>query len=258
MFDEALSKTEIEIGALSEDNFNQFISRKTKNEIDKLAVSILNKLEPPVQFLIDMIENLLSPKFSQYSKIEKLYSPKLTPEVCEIRIRPQNDYYLKLNKIIPRPDNPNGHDACGIEISFSILRGFTIPGKTVFPQLYFHFTIWGFEERMAFGRILSNYKRIIELLLKNINVDFFTSCVFERLEKIKSKNVFQKLCAYYEQDDDDENTFSFEKTYSFGENYDDFVNNFIVLSIMYESCLELLLKKNQDVILEHYNKYKTV
>jgi len=257
MFDEALSKTEIEIGALSEDNFNQFISGKTKNEIDKLAVSILNKLEPPVHFLIDMIENLISPKFSKYSRIEKLYSPKLTPQVCEIRIRPNNNYYLKLNKTIPRPDNPNGYDACGIEISISILRGFAIPSKTVFPRLYFQFMIWGVEERKAFGLILENYKRIFELLLKNIEVEFFTSCVFERLDKIKSKNVFKKLCTYYEYDDDDENTFSFEKTYSYGESYDDFVNCFIVFSIMFESCLELLLKKNQDGILDYYNKYKT-
>jgi hypothetical protein len=258
MFDEALSKTEIEIGALSEDNFNQFISRKTKNEIDKLAVSILNKLEPPVQFLIDIIENLFSPKFSKYSKIEKLYSPKLTPEVCEIRIRPQNGYYLTLNKIIPRPDNPDGLDACGIEISFSILRGFAVPDKTVFPRLYFHFTIWGFEERKALGCILKNYRRIFELLFKNLDLDFFTSCVFDRLKKIKSKNVFQKLCTYYEQDDDAENTFSLQKTYSYGDNYDDFVNNFIVLAIIYESCLELILKKDQDALLNYYNKYKTV
>ena len=118
---------------------------------------------------------------------------------------------------------------------------FSNPEKTGFPKLYFHFTIWGQEERKAFGVLLDNYKRLFERLLENIKVEFFTSCCFDRLEKIQSKSNFKKLITYFENDDDSENTFSFEKTYSYGENYDDLVEIFIVFSILYGSCLGYLI-----------------
>ena len=64
---------------------------------------------------------------------------------------------------------------------------------------------------------------------------------------------------YFEKDDDDENTFSFEKTYSYGENYEDLVKIFIVFSILYGSCLGYSNnKKSLDKILTYFIKYKTI
>jgi len=259
MFEEALAKTEIEIGSKNEADFNIFIQNKSKIEIEELAVGILDKMQPAVNFLIDTINNVFGPEIYGLSKIESIYSPELTPEICKIRIRPNNDYFIKHHKEIPHPDNPNGPDASGVEITFSIIRGYSIPEKTGFPKLYFHFTIWGSEERKCFGVLLDNYKRLFERLLANIKVEFFTACCFDRLEKIQSKSNFKKLVTYYENDDDSENTFSFEKTYSYGENYDDLVEIFIVFSIFYGSCLGYLNnKKHLDKILTYFIKLKTV
>jgi len=125
MFDEALARTEIEIGSKNEEDFNRFIQNKSKIEIEELAVGILDKMQPAVNFLIDTINNVFGPEIYGLSKIESIYSPELTPEICKIRIRPNNDYFIKHHKEIPHPDNQNGPDACGVEIFivFSILYG---------------------------------------------------------------------------------------------------------------------------------------
>lgn len=259
MFDNVLSKAEIEVGALSEENYKEFLKTNTKDNLDKIVIGILNEMDSPINFLLSMVKNLYGKNIFDTSKIEKLYTPNLFPTICEIRIRPENDYYIKLGKPVPKPDNPNGYDATGLEISFNVLRGFSIPNKTVFPCLYIHFSIWGAEEREAFGKFLKNYYRIIELLLNELNVDFFTSCVFERLDKLKTKNSFKRLSTYYQANDDEENTFSFERIFTYGESYDDIIKLFLVFAALYDSCLAYLNKrKDIDKIINYYQKVKTV
>lgn len=259
MFDRVLTKAEIEVGALSEEGYDEFLKTKTKDDLGKIAIGILDELDSPFNFLLSMVKNLYCKDIFHNSKIERLYSPNLSPNISEIRIRPENDYYNRLGKLIPKPDNPDGFDATGLEISFSILRGFSSPGKTIFPRLHIHFSIWGAEEREAFGKLLNNYYRIIELLLSDINVEFFTSCCFGRLDKLKANNCFRKLATYYQANDDDENTFSLERIFTYGESYTDIVRMFLVFTAVYESCIAYLYKKkNFDKIINYYEKLKMV
>jgi len=255
MFNDALTKTEIEIGSKNNDEFINFIKSKTKDEIGEIAVSILDKMQPTVTFLYDMVNNIFSPEIFRHSEIERIFSPRLDIEICCIRIKPNEGYYLKHHKTVPRPKNPNGPDACGIEILFSMVRGFSTPEIIVSPKIFLHFSVWGYEERKAFGTLLENYKRLFELLLAKSKVDFSTSCVFDRVDIIKTNNPFKKLIAYFEKDDDAENNFSFERFYSIGDEYDDLGNIFVAFAIMYGSCLGLLYnKKNLDKILNYFTK----
>lgn len=247
MFDRVLYKAEIHSGVLVDGEPDQ----------GKIAAVILKDLEIPVNFLLSMTKNVFSEKIFKSSKIEKTYSSDSSPVICTIRIRPENAYFLKSGKEIPPPEDPDGPDATGLEICFKVIKGFSGEDKTQFPKLYMHFTIWGEEERKAFGELLKNYYRVIELLLNEIDLEFFTAYFFARIENLKKKTTFNQLDAYYQKNDDEESTFSLGRTFTYGETYDEIIRIFLIFTALYESCLSYLYKKKDpDKILGYFQKLK--
>src|SRR3990170_2632823 len=96
MFDRVLSKAEIEVGTLSEEGYEEFLKTKTKDDLDKIAIGILDEMDSPIDLLLSMVKNLYGKNILNTSKIERLYTPNLSPTISEIKIRPENDYYIKL------------------------------------------------------------------------------------------------------------------------------------------------------------------
>jgi hypothetical protein len=259
MFDAVLLKAEIETGTLSQKGYEEFFASKSPENLESIALGILQEMEVPFNFLLSTVRNLYSQKIFSSSKIEKFYSPTFAPSISEIRIRPENSYYARLGKDVPRPENPNGNDATGLEIKLCVLPGFSMQNNTVFPRLWIELMVWGVEERKAFGKLLKNYYRIMELLLGDLEAEFTTACSFERLNKLKSQNPFTQLSTYYQKEDDDENSFLLSRIFTYGESYEDIVRIFLVFSALYDSCLGYLTRtKDFDRILNYYQKLKSI
>lgn len=132
-------------------------------------------------------------------------------EVCEYALSPDAGYYSRFNKTIPAPDNPTGPRAKGISVELKLMRGHDRGPKTREIQpacLIIAFQIRGERERSAFLELLNDHRRSIERLLQPVqDMAFFTSCVFENVERSKKKSAFAQLCLYAQNDVDDESSF---------------------------------------------------
>ena len=79
------------------------------------------------------------------------------------------------------------------------------------------------------------------------------------MDKLKTNNCFKRLSTYYQANDDEENTFSLERIFTYGENYNDVIKMFLVFIALYDSCLAYIYKKKDfDKIITYYQKVKTV
>ncbi len=190
------------------------------------------------------------------SKFENIVFNKPCMEIGEFRIRPNTKYYENLGKPIPKPENPTGPSATGIELSVSLNRGINGRGKIFQPHIGIEFQIWGVEERLAFKTFFYNYKRVIELLIKKAELEFSTSCGFGELDIYRGKKIIKQIDLYY-LEADQEHQFTLEAKFFKDFSYIKMVKTFLILSAIYDSCLHYLCKRKRfDKILEYYLKLK--
>jgi hypothetical protein len=205
-----------------------------------------------VEELVAVAKSIFSEKLFDNSRLETLYSPTPSIQVCSYRIRPNNAYYQSIGAPVPGPDNPSGRDATGIELSFSLLKQV----RSDPAQVEIVFRVWGYHERNAFKRFFSNYRRIIELLLAKSKYEFFTAVPFDSLDSIKKNNIIASLESYLPQDDP-ENSFSIYHSVYEDAKLEHIVSAFIPLLSLYDSSYHYLAKsKNLDKVLSYYLKLR--
>ena len=156
--------------------------------------------------------------------------------IIEFRIRPQNDYYEMAQKPVPQPDNPRGPNATGIELSIGAYRGIS-KDKVIYPPFVeIKFQMWGHRERKEFIFFYKNYKRPVEILLKDLELEFFTSCVFKNLDKYSGTDIIRRLDLYISNKQDPEAYFSLGKTFNKNAEFDRVAKVFRNLLIIYHCC----------------------
>ena len=243
----------------SEENIKEYKESITKSDWERKSAYFLNLLTDKTDFLFSTTENLFPSNFLSRSKIEFLQYQPYHIQICSIRIRPENGYYNTLKKPVPRPENPNGYDATGIELDIALSRGFINNYNSYLPSVHVEFTVWGAHERKGFAQFYRNYRRIIEIYLSKCQFEFQTSCVFERLEKYKGNDTAKKLDLYFMQDDDDENTFTLSSTLQINSTREQAIQAFMSLGALYDSCHYYCIRnKNYDKILDYYFKINTI
>lgn len=156
--------------------------------------------------------------------------------IIEFRIRPQNEYYEMAQKTIPQPDNPSGPHATGIELCIGAYRGICKDKVTDPPFVEIKFQIWGHKERTDFIFFYKNYRRPMEILLKDLGLEFFTSCVFKNLDKYSGTDIIRKLDLYVSNKQDPEAYFSLGKTFNKNAEPDRVEKVFRNLLIIYHCC----------------------
>lgn len=172
----------------------------------------------------------------EFSKSEYVISQLNDSLIIEFRIRPRNEYYESAQKPIPQPDNPKGPNATGIELCIAAYRGIN-KDKIIYPPFVeIRFEIWGHKERKEFIFFYKNYRRPIEILLKNLELEFFTSCVFKNLEKYNGTEIIRKLDLYVSNKEDPEANFSLGKTFNKNSDFDTVAKVFGNLLIIYYCC----------------------
>lgn len=238
-------------------SFNEKIYKADawKKKISNLIVSFEKESTPH----LDEIMNKFPQRLLEKSIQEYVGLSKNNISLFEYRLRPFNDYFIKSKKTIPYPSNPAGPSATGCETSFSLHRSYKA-GNILFPsEISIQFQIWGQRERVAFRKFYFNYKRIIDLLLKQTDPSFFTSCVFDNLEKYRGTDTIRKLELYCRNENDPEANFSL--TSQFNKN-SDLSKTKLCLEIfiaIYDCCYGYLEKKcSPDRILNYLHYIKKV
>lgn len=171
-----------------------------------------------------------------YSKMEYLSWGPNTIKIIQFRIRPKENYYNALQKLIPKPDNPMGPHATGIELSIEVNS--SIKSDNVFypPYVIIKFKIWGHEERIGFKLFFKNYRRPLEILLENLGLELFTACCFKNIDKYKGSDIIKKIELYLSNRNDDENNFSIEKSFNRNAESDNILKVFRNLLVLYDCC----------------------
>ncbi|MGD0627333.1 MAG: hypothetical protein ABSB32_21845 [Thermodesulfobacteriota bacterium] len=172
----------------------------------------------------------------EFSKSEYVISQLNHSLIIEFRIRPRNEYYKTAQKPIPQPDNPKGPNATGIELCIGAYRGIS-KNKIIYPPFVeIRFEIWGHKERKEFIFFYKNYRRPMEILLKDLELEFFTSSVFKNLEKYNGTDIIRKLNLYVSNKEDPEAYFSLGKTFNKNSEFDRVAKVFRNLLVIYYCC----------------------
>lgn len=202
-----------------------------KDKVDYFS----NELKDVSDILFGLAGVNLPSRIFKESKIEYIDYLEPVSNVSTVRFRPQNEYYKNSTLEIPRPENPNGNDATGIELRLSLYRGCERNNQPIPPSFCIAFNVWGFNEREAFKNTLFDYRRPIELLIKKLDLNVETSCWFDNCKTYKGNNIIKKLDLYF-QNEDPESNISLERDFAFNADVQHIMNVFLSLLTLYDSC----------------------
>jgi len=244
MFKNTIDQLDKFFGTAIHSNFTEDLWKKNQNEFIHIFHDDLDPLnnlshEKPFEVIF------------QHSKSEYVLWPVNSVSICEFRIRPNNQYYTILNKPIPQPDNPSGPSATGIEVCVSVYRGIEKDNIFYPASIEIKFDVWGHYERKNFKKLYRNYKRPIDVLLNDIQLEFFTPCVFDSIERYKGNDTVRKLNLYLPKKDS-EASFSVSRSLNKNSNEGFVKRHFRNMLILYHCCLGYCLENNQlDVALNY-------
>lgn len=221
------------------------------------ARRLLEALERKWVKLAAATQQMLDADVFGASEIELLYSGHDVPNTCRIRVRPKRAYYLALRTIEPRPLNPDGNDAAGIELTTYLMRAAKAAHNIRPAYISFDFQVWGAHERTAFKSLWQDYQRIINTMVDALNFEFETACPNDRIDAYRGTKISEKLARYFAEDDDPENNFSI--TYAFSTPFDlaEVISACSILAALYDTCYHYSNKRNDfDRVVAHYQHLK--
>ena len=219
-----------------------------EKKIRNLIVYFEKEFRPELDEIISKFPKRLFEKSIQ----EYVGLSKNNISLFEYRLRPFDDYYAKSEKTIL-----SGYSATGFEVSVSLRRAYKA-GKILYPsEITIQFQIWGQRERVAFQQLYLNYKRIVDLLLKENVLSFFTSCVFNNLDKYKGADTIKKLELYYQNENDPEAHFQLFTQFNKNSDLSKMKSCLEIFIAMYDCCYGYLERNRKyDRILNYLHYIK--
>lgn len=160
--------------------------------------------------LVGQAEHILKTTIGDEHLVESLYYDPNGFNICGIRLRPPDEYYHRRCRPLPRPANPIGPHATGIELDMSLYRGYATSGTGIVAQrVLVVFRVWGQDERNGFKRFYFDQQKEVEALLSLVPLKFSTARYCNRLYTVPDKAA-EQLRAYFAEDDDEEHCFEVE------------------------------------------------
>lgn len=221
------------------------------------ARTLLEALERRWVKLVVAAQEMLDADLFGKSEIELLYSGHDVPNVCRIRVRPKRAYYQVLRTIEPRPLNPEGYDAAGIELTTYLMKAMKAAIGIRPAYVSIDFQVWGAHERAAFKSLWQDYRRIVNTMVDALDFEFETACPFDRVDAYRGSKVSEKLARYFAEDDDPEHSFGI--TYAFSTPYDlaEVISAYSILAALYDACYYYSNKRRDfDRVIAHYQHLK--
>lgn len=138
-----------------------------------------------------------------------------------------------------------------ISINNSIYRRNVARHRHEPASINVEFYICGDKEKKAFEELYKNYRRPIEKLLEDNQVEFFTSYCSDIIGKYKGRSPSKKLDEYL-SDPNGDNCFSLSKNFIKVADSTEIIRVFLLFSALYHSCHGYLAKpKNIDRFAAH-------
>jgi len=212
---------------------------KGAGEIEAMGAAVFARL---VREAVGLFGDL----FLGMSKTDRLVYTQENRGVFRIRCRPDASYYRTLRKPLPKPDNPEGCDAVGVELALTLFRGIVSPAFVYKPELVLSFEVWGEEELAAFKRLYHRFRPEFAELLGKCPLKLWTACVFPKVKALKSCRFTRQLPRYLEEKDD-ENCFHLEMMIKPSTPYRRLAAAFPVLAALYIGTLTEAAQGDRDV-----------
>lgn len=200
--------------------------------------------------------NATTATFPQRISTESMQEVLVTREpaivVAEFRLRPQSSYYKKTAQEVPRPENPKGDDATGIQVGLLLCRRHAIRHRLHGPYFSVEFSVWGKRERASFQEFFSGHRRFIERLLNDSGLRFRTSTPFSNVDGFRGTNAFRKMDLYFENEFDPEHSFTLERTVDSTGTSEELTQALASLTALYDCAVGYCnVKKNRDRALDY-------
>lgn len=141
-----------------------------------------------------------------------------------------------------------------ISIEAHLCRQFECRGELRPASIIMELGFYGYKEKNAFRELYTNYRRLIELLVKRVGVPIKVENV---VYTYKGNKTLAQIDSYFESDwtEDTTSTFSLAAEFTQESSYESMVKTFLSLLIIYDSALNYLSdRKSPDKILNYYFK----
>lgn len=146
----------------------------------------------------------------------------------------------------------------GIALSLSYYRPYFIETTSCGPSLSINLVIEGAIEIDGFRLLYSNYRRIIEMLINREKIYLLYEFSYYEPEIFFGKQIFKHLDAFFLLNDYKDKNLSFSCSFQVGVLDDKVLNSFVVLSALYDSCINYLTTpKRYDKLLHYFNKIES-
>jgi hypothetical protein len=211
------------------------------HELSRLVreLSGIVKLSIPRRVFVECKEEMVVTKSSGIS-------------VCEFRIRPPTSYYDQTAQPVPAPENRTGSHSTGLKLAFSLFRGFVTRKATHPACLSVEFQVWGVQERLSFKALLNDHRWLVQKLIGLADPKFYTSCVFDNVERYKGNSAFQRLELYFQNEIDDESLFSLEKAFGPESTVTELVAFLLPLIALYDSAYGYCIPRQEKSRIQAY------
>ncbi|HEY8098585.1 MAG TPA: hypothetical protein VIE65_21170, partial [Methylobacter sp.] len=141
-----------------------------------------------------------------------------------------------------------------ISIKIDILRCNIEKHRHEPASINVEFEVCGNNEKAIFEEIYNNYRRPIQRLLDENQIEFFTSYCSDIIGTYKGKSPSKKIEEYF-SDPNVDNCFSLSKNFIKGVDSAEIIKIFLLFSALYHSCYGYLAKrKNIDRFVAHIPK----
>ena len=189
-----------------EATFPTIDSQVTQDQWDSALPGLIEEFAEFASSLVATLKMSMPRRFFQESVQEIVTTRHPSMVICELKFRPKSDYFEKMGREIPSPENPTGPHATGLELSIVLCHGYVSRyGRRRPACVSVDFGVWGSFERTCFGNLLRDHSYAIERLMGLCKLNFTTACWFENLNGSGLKNAFKLLGLYYENDDPESN-----------------------------------------------------
>ena len=141
-----------------------------------------------------------------------------------------------------------------ISIETNLCRKYECRGELRPASIIMELGFYGYKEKNAFRELYTNYRRLIELLVKRAGVPIKVENV---IYNYKGNKTLAQIDSYFESDwpEDTTSTFSLAAEFTQESSYENMVKTFLSLLIIYDSALNYLSdRKSPDKILNYYFK----
>jgi len=189
---------------------------------------------------------ILGETLFQQSTMEIMTGPMGGRTVFNVRYRPDQDYFRTLRKPLPKPLDPKGCDAVGIELGLAFLRGVESPAFVHRPELILGLQVWGKKEREAFRTLYAGFRPEFHARLEECPLKLWTAIPFRRVEALRNNRYTRQLDRYL-QEEDDEHCFHLEFGIRPNTAYRRVADIFRVLAALYAGTLGKALTGRDDV-----------